>query len=268
MENFILVKQGEKYSLIENALHIRAFVLNEVVASIQKDVAALPSIKRGSWARNFTVISLDGKIREIDRETPSETVKFTVSDVSLKFEGTEYPIALDVEPLQLTGLSPVATFRCNDSTSKYKNWKLPTSDFFQTIRKKFNATDTDALGLVSNCDAYLVFTKEAADFVQPFYDEEIERLNERRQQWLSSLVCKIGDTVLGVKIADIERNPDGTATYWLEGEGKIHENSIEDFMEMELPEYVEKVSFDIFGYIYYWYNNTWNDDIENFTDSF
>lgn len=268
MENFILVKQGEKYSLIENALHIRAFVLNEVVASIQKDVAALPSIKRGSWARNFTVISLDGKIREIDRKTPSETVKFTVSDVSLKFEGTEYPIALDVEPLQLTGLSPVATFRCNDSTSKYKNWKLPTSDFFQTLKRKFNATDTDALGLVFNCDAYLVFTKEAADFVQPFYDEEINRLNESHQQWLSSLVCKVGDTVLGVKITDIKRNPNGSASYWLENEGQLHENSIEDFMEMELPEYVQKVSFDIYGHISYFYSNTWNDNIDNFTDSF
>ena len=104
--------------------------------------------------------------------------------------------------------------------------------------------------------------------MQPFYDEEINRLNESHQQWLSSLVCKVGDTVLGVKITDIERNPNGTATYWLEGEGQIHENSIEDFMEMELPDYVEKVSFDIFGQIYYWYNNMWNEKVDNFTDNF
>lgn len=265
MENLTVIKKGEKYSLISNALNERAFVLNETVALFKKDVATLPSMKRGSWARSFSVISLDGKVREINGEVPVETVKFIVSDKHFKFEGIEYPIAMNVETLQLTGLSVVATFRCNDNTSKYKNWMLPTSDFFQTLCH--NPSDTDALGLIYTCDSYIAFTKEAADFVQPLYDEEIGRLKAAHQRWLSSLVCKVGDFVLGVEITDIERNPNGTAAYWL-GEGRIHENYIEDFMEMKLPDYVEKVSFDVYGNISYFYNNTWNDDIEIFTDDF
>ena len=96
----------------------------------------------------------------------------------------------------------------------------------------------------------------------------IDRLNERNQQWLSSLSYKIGDTVLGVKITDIVRNPNSSASYCLEDGGEIHENSIEDFMEMDLPAYVQKVTFNHYGGISYFYNNTWNEDLDDFTDSF
>ena len=268
MENFIIIKKGEKYSLIENALSERAFVINETATLFHKDVAPLPSLKRDSWARDFTVIFFNGKVREINNKIPSETIRFVVSEKKLKFEGIEYPIALSVQTEHLNALSTVATFRCNDSTSKFKNWQLPTADFFQGLKKKYNPTDTAALGLVSNYTSYLVFTKEAADFVQPLYNEEVQRLNDIHQQWLSSLDYKVGDNVLGVKITDIERNPNGTGKYWLENNGQIHENYIKNFMEMELPEYVEKVSFDIYGHISYFYNNKWNDDIAAFTDNF
>ena len=268
MENFKIVQQGSKYSLVENALKERAFVPNEVIASSQKDVVELPHYRWGSWANKSTVLSLDGKVREIDGTCPVETVEFVISDNTLKFEGTKYPIALSVESLELTGLSPVTTFRCNDNTSKKRNWKLPTSGFFQELRQKLNAEDNNALGLVYTCDSYIAFTKEAAELIQPLYDEEIHRLSTRHQQWLSSLSYKVGDTVLGVKITDIKRNPNSSASYCLEDGGEIHENSIEDFMEMELPAYVQKVSFNRYGCISYFYNNTWNEDLDDFTDSF
>ena len=268
MENFKIVKQGAKYSLVENALKERAFVPNENIVANQKDVAELPHYRWGSWANKSTVISLDGKVKEIDGTCPVETVRFVISDNTLKFEGTKYPIALSVESLELTGLSPVTTFRCNDNTSKKKDWKLPTSGFFQELRQKLNAEDNNALGLVYTCDSYIAFTKNAAELIQPLYDEEIDRLNERNQQWLDSLDYKVGDTVLGVKITDIGRNPNSSASYYTEDGGEIHENSIEDFMDMELPEYVQKVSFNRYGCISYFYNNTWNEDLDDFTDDF
>ena len=268
MENLKIIQQGSKYSLVENALKERAFVLNEIIAASKKDVAELPHYRWGSWANKSTVISLDGKVKEIDGTCPVETVRFVISDNTLKFEGTKYPIALNVEAIVLTGLSPVTTFRCNDSTSKKKNWRLPTSDFFQQLKNKFNAENNNALELVYTCDSYIAFTEESAELIQPFYDEEINRLSEQHRQWLSSLDYKIGDTVLGVKITDIKRNSNNSASYCLEDGGEIHENSIEDFMEMDLPAYVQKVTFNHYGGISYLYNNTWNEDLDDFTDSF
>ena len=133
MENFKIVKQGAKYSLVENALKERAFIPNEVIAASQKDVAELPHYRWGSWANKSTVIFLGGKVKEIDGTCPVETVKFVVSNDTLKFEGTKYPIALSVEPLQLIGLSPITTFRCNDNTTKKKELETPNFRFLSRI---------------------------------------------------------------------------------------------------------------------------------------
>lgn len=252
MNQVAIIVAGQSMTLVNNAIQGRLFVPNDMLEQIPKSERL--EVFRCYGSGRFTPVWVEGSLKELSYAWEKMPV-FSLSKNTHIYKGEDYPIADGFKMVDVEPAIPLKAYPANKVFTDSYNWLLP--DIIDKRLKEIKASKN----CLSLLDTFYCFDEEAVEAFEPVYNSIAEKLQKELDNWKARQELKVGEIFLTLKVEDVEKNPNGTATFHFEDGSYLHENYYWELYDTEIPENAEKVRFQ-WGNIEYLINGEWTDDPE------